>query len=345
MPKWKTVVLREALTLDRIRSMPVDEVAAYFVTRNSDGLTAQEQALLSTWLATSDANRQALDGASRAWNALQGAEDHELVAAMRAHALAPRRGSRVAWRPLAAAATIAVVLGAVFFAPLWSPGGRPIPPVQPSAPITYASAVGKVQDIALPDGSRMTLDADSAAIGRFGAEVREIRLTRGRAFFAVAHDASRPFTVHAGGREIVDLGTRFDVNLGPEETTVTLVEGRLSVASADRSAPPKILMPGQQLVGRGDLDQIRVLGAGAGDATAWRTGRLYFDDQSLAEASAVMNRYSRTQIVIRDPRVAALRVTGQFKAGDAEAFAGTLAELYRLKSQRRADHIELFRDG
>ena len=54
-----------------------------------------------------------------------------------------------------------------------------------------------------------------------------------------------------------------------------------------------------------------------------------------------MNRYAHDQIVIRDPAVRAIRVSGQFKAGDADRFAETLAEMHGLRSVRGADTIEL----
>ena len=72
-------------------------------------------------------------------------------------------------------------------------------------------------------------------------------------------------------------------------------------------------------------------------------GLVNFDDQPLAEAVAVMNRYSTDQIVIGDTRVASLRVSGQFRAGDSQRFAETLAEMHGLRAIRRENRIELVR--
>jgi aspartate oxidase len=84
-------MVRDALTFDAIRELPPDEVAARFVTRRSEGLTQSEEALLVRWLGTDEAHQHALEGADRAWNCLDDGKDNEILAAMRAHALAPRR--------------------------------------------------------------------------------------------------------------------------------------------------------------------------------------------------------------------------------------------------------------
>lgn len=346
-------MIREALTADTLRQMPADEVAALFVTRRSEGLTPSEEQLLAGWLTQDAANQRVLDGVGRAWNSLEDGEDDEILAAMRAHALAARPRAQFRWERMAAAA--AIVLGLAGAAAVFAPGMLPTKPGSTPAPggqivvagaaVTYVSAVGEVKTVALPDGSRMTLDADSTAVGHFGPGGRSVELTRGRAFFAVAHDTSHPFTVLASDQRLTDVGTRFDVNLGPEQLTVTLLEGALAVGPKSQAAATATLRPGQQLVSRAGQDRITDVGDAAQDAASWRTGLIRFDDQSLAEAAAVMNRYSREQIVIGSPGVGALRVSGQFHAGQPEAFAETLTELYKLRSQRHGDQIELLPAG
>ena len=231
-------MIREALTFEMIRDLPADEAAALFVARRSEGLTPSEEQLLARWLTLDEANQRMLDGADRAWNWLGDGEDNEILAEMRAHALAPRPRAQLGWRQLAAAAAVVLVVlgGAVRFAPKPAPTGpktgRPI--VLATTSISYVSAIGEVKTIALPDGSRMTLDADSAVVGRFGHAGRSVHLTRGRAFFAVAHDASRPFTVLAAAvvwsagpkasRPLISVtvscsGPRFTSNWVPRSTS------------------------------------------------------------------------------------------------------------------------------
>jgi transmembrane sensor len=334
-------VIREALTSERLGTLPAGEAAALFVARRAEGLTGSERALLEAWLAR-DEHRRALEDAERAWRSFDKAEGDEMLAAMRRHALAEGPKVQADWRRMAAiAAALLVVAGMGLY---FAPGiGRRAPASAPT--IAYASARGEVKQIRLPDGGSMTLDADSAAVVQFAADRRSVQLTRGRAFFVVAHDPARPFTVSAFDRRVVAVGTRFDVNLAAGALTVTLEEGRLKVASADGAAGPVMLGAGQQLVERSGKDTVRTLGDRTANAIAWRAGLVSFDDQPLAEAAAVMNRYSRDQIVIGDPAVASIRVSGQFRAGEADRFAQTLAELYGLKPVRSANQIKLVRGG
>jgi transmembrane sensor len=334
-------VVREALTAERLGALPAGEAAALFVARRVDGLNDSERALLDDWLAD-DEHRRALERAERAWRSFEEAEGDDILDAMRRHALAGRSKVWTEWRVMAAtAATLLVIAGTGFYL---APGPRHQAGVSAQA-IQYASARGEVKQIRLPDGGVMTLDADSAAVVQFTADRRSIQLTRGRAFFAVVHDPSRPFAVAALDRRVIAVGTRFDVNLAAGALTVTLEEGRLKVASADRGARPVMLEAGQQLIERSGRDTVRTIGERTAGATAWRSGLVSFDDQPLAEAAAVMNRYSKDQIVIGSPTVASMRVSGQFREGEAGRFAQTVAEMYGLKAVRRANQIELVHGG
>src|SRR5262249_47946826 len=136
---------------------------------------------------------------------------------------------------------------------------RTPPPV--TAALQYASSRGEVRNIALPDGSAVTLDAQSTVVARFGANARNIDLERGRAFFAVAPDPAKPFAVTAGDRRVIAVGTRFDVNVTPLGMMVTLVQGHVRIESADGAASPVMLEPGQQYIERSGAAEVRTIGA------------------------------------------------------------------------------------
>ena len=82
------------------------------------------------------------------------------------------------------------------------------------------TATGESRTVTLADGSQVNLSGGSAIGVDITSEERRVRLLSGEAFFDVAHDAARPFTVEAGEARIVVLGTAFDVALDPSATTV-----------------------------------------------------------------------------------------------------------------------------
>lgn len=75
--------------------------------------------------------------------------------------------------------------------------------------------------------------------------------------------------------------------------------------------------------------------------TAWQRGQVALDNTPLADAVAEMNRYSRTRVVVEDPRAAAIRVSGVFRAGDQDDFAQAVARTYGLRARSDANVIVL----
>lgn len=137
----------------------------------------------------------------------------------------------------------------------------------------------------------------------------------------------------AGERVVSDLGTRFNILVQEGETRVRLDEGSLGVTVGGDprlvTGAPRILVPGQELVARrGQADDVVQAGAAPTDA---EHKVIQFDDVSLAEAVAQMNRYTDEKLVVLNPKVAALRVSGAFRTDDPTRFATTLTTLYPVR--------------
>lgn len=204
-------------------------------------------------------------------------------------------------------------------------------------PPTYSTAVGQQRETVLADGTRVRLDTDTQLRVRFERDTRDVELLRGRAYFAVAHDASRPFVVRAGEASVQALGTQFDVRRDNAGVQVVLSEGRVRVSDSD--APDKVwtLSPGQGLaLDRGGA-RATVAPVNVAVRTSWRDGRLIFDDLPLSAAVTEINRYSPRKIALASNTSADIRVSGVFKTGDTEEFVTAITALYRLKSERRWD--------
>jgi transmembrane sensor len=66
--------------------------------------------------------------------------------------------------------------------------------------------------------------------------------------------------------------------------------------------------------------------------TAWTTGQLMFDNEPLASVVERVNRYGSTQIVIADPRVGDMKISGVFNAGDAVGFVEIVTHYLPVKA-------------
>ena len=321
--------------------------AAFWLERLHDEAPGEIDAAFREWLAASAANQQAWDEALELWDSFEEAGDDEELEGMRREALTFRpRWSEAPWARYAAAASVAIiVLAAVLLGVGRFGGDNPGNQVAAAGletfgPPDFATGVGERRTVALSDGSRLTLDTDSVVDIAYLADKRLVRLVRGQAFFEVAHDAARPFRVAAGERIMTALGTRFNVRVSDSETRVMVVEGSVGVSQgtdpANVGAEVERLSPGQQLVARpGQADQVSRIDGEAG--LEWRRGFIQFDGQTLGAAVEELNRYTERKIVVRDPRVASLRISGAFPTGDTSRFVQTLTALYPVRGIVAAD--------
>jgi len=204
-----------------------------------------------------------------------------------------------------------------------------------------ATHVGETRGVTLEDGTRMVLDTGSRVKIAFSVAARDIELLQGQAHFEVAQETPRPFRVRTSAVEVVALGTAFDVAALPSRTTVTLIEGRVKVraiaGAAAGDSRTEMLTPGQQwgvdAAGR-TLGEKEVKIA---DVTAWQRGNVVIDDDPLEEALTVINRYSNTHIVVRDPALQSRHVSGTFRIGDVETEAVVLEHYFGLKEISRSE--------
>lgn len=95
----------------------------------------------------------------------------------------------------------------------------------------FSTKVGEVSHIRLDDGSEVSLNTDSSIRVTMLKEERQIELLSGEAFFDVAKDANRPFTVATEEQQITVLGTAFNVRQREDENVlkVAVIEGRVAV--------------------------------------------------------------------------------------------------------------------
>ncbi len=124
----------------------------------------------------------------------------------------------------------------------------------------------------------MQLNASSAVAYDFTGDHRIITLLRGQAYFEVAPDPARPFTVVAGEVQIKALGTAFDVRLGTEDLGVTLTEHavRLQVDALDGTGTE--IREGELRTWVPQLKSVSVAPADSASSLAWREGRIVLDN-------------------------------------------------------------------
>ncbi len=323
------------------RLSPEDAAAHWLARHDADPSTAADPAFLA-WLSESDRHAAAWARARAVWTqAAKDLEEDPLAEALRASALAARPPG---WPKALAAASIAaaVLLGAVGGWRYWTgrePSAAQVATSEPASGSQLSTQVGERRLATLDDGTRLELDGDTHVEVTFDGKARRLRLLRGQAYIQVARDAARPFSVDAGDQTIIDRGTEFSVSYAPGTFSVTLAQG--SVVVGPRGAPPAHeLKPGERLLLR-DGRPALVEPVDLKSALAWRDGFVEFSDTPLSDAVAEMNRHGGRKMVIADPRVGALKVSGRFKLGEPERFLRTVSLLLPVRAVRVGDTIEI----
>jgi ferric-dicitrate binding protein FerR (iron transport regulator) len=242
--------------------------------------------------------------------------------------------ARRRWLSLGLAASLAVLLGGgwVFRETLLNE--------------TYATTYGEIRPLTLPDGSRVTLNANSRLwVPRFGfgRRTREVALT-GEATFSVVHTPDdQRFIVQTGRNfEVVVLGTEFTVYNRPRGGRVVLNRGKVQLRYGPGTAARQLTMkPGDAVtLDRRGQPQLRRLRQPENTA-AWRENRFVFEETTLAEIAQLFKETYGLTLQISDPDLARWTVSGSFTARNADELLESLTQAASLRYTRHADRIVL----
>ncbi|WP_409319634.1 FecR family protein [Pseudomonas sp. KCJK9016] len=304
-----------------------DDAARWFVRLQEPTVDAEQYRNFETWLNEHPQHRDEFQLLQGLWTAA------DLLPAPRLKALCETPPARREPRPLlryaVAACVVAVALGLGLFSGLNHPAGYTA---------EFATALGERRHVALPDGSVIDLNSRSRLQVRFEKDRRLIELTEGEAMFSVEHDTSRPFVVEAGSGKITVTGTRFDVRRDVTQTRVAVEQGTVKVQG--RQAPDTQFI--NLTAGLGthvDANGVvaRAYAVNPAELTAWRSGKLVFNNASLSEVVAEVSRYREKPLTVANPAVAGLRLTSVFKSDNTDALLKALPNILPVAVRTLAD--------
>lgn len=212
----------------------------------------------------------------------------------------------------------------------------------------YESAPGRIVDLTLDDGSRVTLDAGSAIRVALSDDVRRVTLERGSAYFEVVHAPTHPFQVAVDDRRIIVTGTRFAVTRTADGGGVSLLEGQVVIGRRDAAKRDALdgvlrLAPTQRAVFRTGEPAVVETRTDVESATSWRLRRLVFQDAPLFEVIAAASRYSDAPLVLADPDLSRMRVTAVLPLDDPQGLTARMTALLPVRAERTTDGRVLIR--
>jgi len=328
---WRPATSKWAKTVrDKSADVIAEEAAEWVVRLSSNDASSEEQLEFVGWLKRSPLHLSAYLGIERTWAALSKVDASRRldVTALLAEpetnvvhlggssshsGAGARRHSVIS--ALAACALLACA-GLIWF--------------QLQLANRYTTGVGEQRTLRLSDGSTIVLNTDTAVRVSFTDAVREVRLLHGEALFNVAKNRARPFRVRSAEVIAQAVGTSFVVRRKPSETVVTVIEGEVAVVDSARvavAAPTVVpdlavhVTAGTRADVAADKKVRTARVANAAAVTSWRSGRLIFDGEPLAEVVAEFNRYNEVQLVLEPSELANERISAVFDADQPLALA------------------------
>ena len=203
----------------------------------------------------------------------------------------------------------------------------------------YRNSVGRQQQITLADGSGILLNTASAVSVDFSAQRRTVTLHDGEAYFTVTADPNRPFVVQTAAGQIQALGTAFDVKQQAGHVSVTVFEHAVKITNAAGQVMQKLAEAEQLDFTRNSLTA--AVPVNLQRAGAWHNQRMVFQDQTLADVVAELERYHPGKILILDHAIKNLPITGVFGIADTDIALQAIAQSLPVNVRKIGDHLVL----
>ncbi len=206
----------------------------------------------------------------------------------------------------------------------------------PGDGLSYATATGEQRTIELDDGSRVTLDTDSAIAVDFDRRQRTLRLQKGAIYVITAHGSAaqpdaRAFTVVSDDGVVRALGTRFSVRADAKQTTVAVEQSAVAVTPRRDPALERLIHAGQQVgfSGRtiGVVEPVNI------QTFSWTDGRIVTDDMRLDMFIGELSRY-RPGLIRCAPEIASLQISGDFPVANTDQILDSLPQVLPVKITR-----------
>ncbi|WP_434110775.1 FecR domain-containing protein [Paraburkholderia caffeinilytica] len=189
------------------------------------------------------------------------------------------------------------------------------------------TALGERRTVTLADGTRMTLNTDSAVDIRFSGTERRVRLIKGEIMIATGHGHGdgerRPFIVETAQGSLQPLGTRFAVRQQSALCRLDVFEGAVRISPFDAPGLAPVIRAGQRA--RFTRDDVSAIEPITENDAAWTDGLIVASSMRLGDFVSELDRY-RAGHLSCDPSVAGLRLSGTYPLADTDRVLGTIVK-------------------
>ncbi|MBW2366560.1 MAG: FecR domain-containing protein [Deltaproteobacteria bacterium] len=339
--------------------------------KKSNAMTPRKQAKFQAWLEKDPNHKAQLELMNTIWECADVLHDHPLIINDLEDQPPKRRTNAIGlWyeklrprvlvlKPVAIAAIALVLTVGIWMNQSQKPVSK-----------RFQTGIGEQKMVQLDDASQIQLDTDTLMSVQFTEKSRQVKLARGRAFFAVTRDLHRPFVVETAQTVVRALGTEFSVyNNNRNRITVAVLDGSVLVSqnptlhekhkkhesqdritARDPAQEKKIgessqtTLPFQEIIVSGEEITIsveeqvhKVTSIELNRVNGWRSGRLLFKKAPLNEIIDEINRYLTQKISIGDESLEDIEITINFDVNSGKHFIPALEKLIPVTSDVTTD--------
>jgi transmembrane sensor len=213
-----------------------------------------------------------------------------------------------------------------------------------SAPRTFATTVGERRQFRLADGTGVVLGPGSRLIVDPHSSDRSVSL-EGDGYFAVAHDASHPFTVKVGRVKIQDIGTAFSIQTnGDGGIRVAVASGSVALGPRESGRASAEVLHARD---RATVNPSGLVGiersAVSDDDLAWLQGRLVFRDAPVMQVGAELSRWYGVRLRLADSTLSNLHLTASFSGESVDRVLNVIALSLGARIEREGNVATLYR--
>ncbi|WP_281547059.1 FecR domain-containing protein [Pseudoalteromonas sp. PAR1] len=328
----------------------VDEIAAGWVVKMEESdLTKKEVAELNSWLKESEANKKMLVETAFVYGHSDILKNLEKLVPLKAQSLKRKKPVESKW-----AIPIVVSFFLVCFSFLYR-----LYPQDSFVTQVYSTKIGENSEFSLNDGSVVTLNTNTRISVQFSKSQRNVFLEEGQAFFNVAKDSSRPFTVSTDLGEVRAVGTAFGVYKRSEGVEVIVEEGTVAVKTSDNKFDTNNLKAsldkdtfqsgtkvtaGQMVIYSSEVSKVSSIShEKLTTKLLWKKGMILFEGEPLIKVVNEFSRYSKLKVRIVDMELSSIKVDGIFNVHDIEGMLASLRLNFNIELVKESDSVVLLK--
>lgn len=217
----------------------------------------------------------------------------------------------------------------------------------PSSLETILVKYAQKQNLILPDGSRVLLDAGTVFQypQQFAEDIREVFL-QGEGYFEITSEPNRTFNIHANQALVTVLGTKLNIRAWPKSGSVVVAvsEGEVSLHSKEIKSPRAEVLLSQGQISYLTENQIPSTPKYADiDAhLSWIKREKYFESIPLQEVLDQLERWYDIDFHLADQSFAVNRITIFIESKPLEEILELLSLVNNFQYERHGRKITFY---